>query len=103
MLNNKNGNEFIHDFDEIFNYGVETGKYNIERELYWRNLWNYFSEAKAEEELLALCKASPDRRTKIGKWAAEIRERYDLDFPISYCGKYKSLVNKEIALNKRES
>lgn len=95
------GFEFKHNFDEIFEYGVEKGRFSSDKKEFWKKWWDYFSEAKTEQQMFELCKYQSDKRTRLGKWAEELRDRYEIDSPPRY--KYKSFVKKELALNVRES
>lgn len=92
--------EFKHDFDEVFRQGLEIGKFKIEEKEAWENAWNYFNEAKTEDEMLVLISASLDKRTRIGKWADNLRDQYFIGLrPVS---KYKSLVKREAELNNEK-
>ena len=100
MYNTFDNCEFKHTFDELYADTIASGKHSKMMADY-RNWWEYFSEAKTEEELMIL-RLCNDRRTKDGKWAGIMKDKYGVPQALWAGHKYQTFVKREQAMNRRE-
>ena len=108
MYNIYEDREFKYSFEEVFQSEMDVWGKDLtdigkqELKMNRKKFWDFFEEGKTKREVEELVHC-PDRRTKIGKWAAAIYIKHGLHYFINYEGKYRRFVMYENRLIRNES
>ena len=108
MFNVITGREFEHTFEELMNHRDSIGRLGStcdekdQTVQMYSQVWNYYREAKNAEEVKAFDRAIPDGRTKIGKYAREVRIACGLDINRLYGRIYRRMCCWDYKLNAKD-